>query len=457
MSNFRELPYCMEAEQALIGVILLNPIRINEMLKNFIADCFYVEQHKIIYKKIIDISKNGELNVVSVIDSLQKDKQLDFCEGADYLYHLMRSVIATANIKVYMNVIYDNYILRKLIEHGNDAIELAHNTLGKNVNSIIEENISNLQNLKNNIDVTTDLIDDLNEVISLMASDTIKNNTITTGYHSLDRLGCFVKGELSVIGARPSMGKTAFVLNVCHQIMKHSSIIFFSLEMSKTQLLIRMLSNVSQVKKDTIEKSTYSENDFDKFTDAIELLKKYNDNLIIRDGKMLSISEITSTITSVNLDRIKNKKPLIDMIVIDYFSLLATDPQLMKQPEAMQLAENSKKLAKISKEMNLSVVLVAQLNRNCEARVNKKPMSSDLKGCGQLEQDADVVMLLYREDYYHKNEDGYEDNNHLDIFVEKNRNRKTGGAKLYFDMDTQSISNIFHDTKDFSYDKVGDK
>ena len=403
----REAPMNIGAEQALLGAILSNNLAL-ERVENFLEpEHFSSKINALIFKtlkKLISNDQVADLNTLKVF--LENDPDFISNGGISYLLKISENSISIINSKQYGELIYDLFIRRKLINLGTNLINDSYDNFDdKNSDIIIENTESNLYNLTSDgdtqkgpkqFDNILSLTIDYAEKAYKKSSDVIG---LKTGLNDFDKkIGGLHKSDLIIIAGRPSMGKTAFATNIASNICNgknndnKTNVLFFSLEMSSEQLATRVISELSQISSEGIRTGNLSKTDFEKIIVASEQLK--NLSLFIDDSPALTISSIRT-----RSRRLKRKFGL-DLIIIDYLQLITGESRNSNDNRVKEISDITRGLKAIAKELNIPVVALSQLSRKVEEREEKRPQLADLRESGSIEQDADLVVFLYREEYY---------------------------------------------------------
>ena len=403
----REAPMNIGAEQALLGAIISNNLAL-EKVENFLEpEHFSSKINGLIFKtlkKLISNDQIADLNTLKVF--LENDPDFISNGGISYLLKISENSISIINSKQYGELIYDLFIRRKLIDVGTDLINGSYDDYeDQNSNIIIEKTESDLYNLTNDGDSQKGpkQFDDILSLTVDYAEKAYKKSDevvgLKTGLNDFDKkIGGLHKSDLIIIAGRPSMGKTAFATNIASNICnkkinnKKTNVLFFSLEMSSEQLATRVLSEISQISSEGIRTGNLSKTDFEKIIKASEKLKELS--LFIDDSPALTISSIRT-----RSRRLKRKHGL-DLIIIDYLQLISGESKNLNDNRVKEISDITRGLKAIAKELNIPVVALSQLSRKVEEREEKRPQLADLRESGSIEQDADLVVFLYREEYY---------------------------------------------------------
>jgi replicative DNA helicase len=391
---------------------------------------FYKPGHQKIYDAIKELhSKSQPIDIITVTNVLQARNEMDVAGGPEYLISLLDKTISAANISSHAKIVREKALLRRLIHTNSSLIEKAYDQEFADVESFIDmaeteifkigENRS-ASGLVGSMEIVKASIQKIEELYKRKAEIT----GLATGFTQMDKMTAGLHpGEMTIIAARPSMGKTAFSLNIAQHISLRlkKTVAYFSLEMTKESMMMRMLAAESKVNMGDIRNGRIQDSAWPKLINAASALSEAS--IFIDDTPGISPFEIRS-----RARRLKAEHGL-DCIMIDYLQLMS-----MKQrydSREREVAEISKSLKAIAKELQIPVIALAQLNRGVEGRSDRRPMTSDLRESGSIEQDADVIMMLYRDDYYDKEDQDKQ--GHAEVIIGKQRNGATGTVKLRFD------------------------
>lgn len=447
-NSFRIPPQNLEAEQALLGSIMIRPDAIAEVIDLVNPESFYSERHKEIYKTMLELfARNTPIDLLSLSSRLSEKKVLDNVGGSSYLSEITNSVPSSTNAKHYADIVFKKSTMRRLIEAADHIQGLGYDE-GNELEQILDAvekkifDITNFSGKKKFTELKEILGEAWERIDSLHKS---KNNLrgIPTGFKDLDNLlAGMQKSDLIILAARPSMGKTALALDIARQtaVLHNTPVAVFSLEMSAHQLVDRMLAAESRVNAWALRTGKLSAaEDFDRIRDALDKLSKAP--IYIDDQPGQTILKLRSAAR-----RMKQEKD-VRLIVIDYLQLMLTGMKSNNDSFYQQVTEISRSLKQIARELDIPVLALSQLSRAVESR-GGRPRLSDLRDSGSIEQDADVVMFIHREDKYKEDSDKP---NIAEIMVEKHRNGPTGKIELYFDDKKASFLSMEKgDFKDFN-------
>lgn len=418
-------PHSVESEQSILGSILLDKDAIITVTETIKPGDFYKEAHKIIYECMLSLNNKGEpIDLITLTEELKNQGYLNDVGGISYITSLSTIVPTTSNVKYYADIVKDKSVLRKLIKASNDIISLGYDGTTKiqDVLDKAEKKIFDISQEKTNDDfkpINLVLMDTYDMIENLYTNKSDVTG-ITTGFKDLNKkINGLQRTDLVLIAARPAMGKTAFSLNLVQNaaLKGDASVAVFSLEMSKEQLVQRMLSSQSNVELKKIKTGTLNNNDWPRIIDAMAVLSEAK--IHIDDTPGITISELRSKCRKLKIEK------GLDLILIDYLQLMEGEGN--NESRQQEISKISRSLKKIAKELDCPVVALSQLSRAPEQRADHRPMLSDLRESGAIEQDADIVMFLYRDEYYHPDS---ESKNIGEIIIAKNRHGETGAVEL---------------------------
>lgn len=428
-------PQDLTAEQALLGSIMIKPSALNELISTIAPDDFYSERHRRIYRAMLKLfDKNQPIDLVAMTAGLTDGKQLEAVGGAGYLVELVNLVPSASNLKYYGEIVKKKAQLRRLIDSAERLSELGYRE-EEELESIFEKaekTIFGLVNFSKKafVSIKDTLVEAWERFENLhKTSDSLRG--VPTGFKGLDeRLSGLQKSDLIILAARPSMGKTSLALDIARQVAKRNiPVCIFSLEMSSQQLVDRLIAAESHVDSWKLRTGRLTADDeFSRIRDALDTLAKAP--IFIDDDPSNNISKMKSVAR-----RLKNEHNL-GLIVVDYLQLMI--PRRESDSLVQQVTEISRSLKGLARELDIPLLALSQLNRAVEQR-GGKPRLSDLRDSGSIEQDADVVMFIHRDDKYNEDSDK---KNIAEILIEKHRNGPTGMVELYFDEKRVSFSSV---------------
>ena len=477
----RKAPQSIEMEKAILAAIMIDKDAIDTVREILSEASFYLPSHQKIFSASLKISSRHEpVDIALLAEQLSKDGVLEMCGGPGYLIELSNTVASSANVEFHSRIVAQKFIQRELIRLGNDVIKHGYDST-KDVFETLDETESKIYQLSENY--TSEDPVNTSQVLGGALSDLQKrmdkslNNElqgVETGFKQLNELsGGWQKGDLIIVAGRPGMGKTAFTLTLARNaaVMANQTAVFFSLEMPTNQLMMRLISSESDVEQEKIRRGTINQAELAQVTSKMDKLNKVN--LFFDDTPGLSVMDFRKKVR-----KIKRDHDGLGLIVIDYLQLMTVNMvegngKIISNRE-QQIAFISRSLKSIAKELEVPIIALAQLSRQAENRGTStkpsKPMLSDLRESGSIEQDADMVIFLYREAYYDK-EARDADGNSLEevatISVAKNRNGRTdsfnarfiGKYVKYCDWDDQGLSSNtmrYADIKNKQADDFGD-
>ena len=419
-------PHDIDAEQAVLGSMLTDKDAVNAAIETLKEDAFYREDNRAIYQAIINLySKSEPIDIITLKDELESMDKFEQVGGYEYLASLPDKVPTTANVQKYIKIVEEKAILRRLIKTANEIIELGYDP-AEDVEDIMdnaEKKIFDIMQSKNQKGYTP-IKDVLVESFTKLEELYNRKQHITgvpTGFVELDYKTAGLHGsELILVAARPAMGKTAFALNIATNaaLRGNAPVAIFSLEMSKDQLVNRILCSEAMVDSNKVRTGKLEEDDWVKLAGAIGPLSE--SEIYIDDTPGISVMEIRTKCRKLKME--KN----IGLVVIDYLQLVQGSNKRQASRE-QEISEISRSLKILAKEINVPVIALSQLSRAVEQRPDHRPMLSDLRESGAIEQDADIVMFLYRDDYYNKES---EKKDIAEVIIAKQRGGQTGTVEL---------------------------
>lgn len=448
------VPKSTDAEQAFLGALIMDGTGWEKITDKIDVNDFYESNHQIIFKELLNLAlSNQSIDILVLEEALKSKSVLDKVGGVEYLKALVKKLPTSAHIETYAAIIREKSIMRKLINTSTKIIEQVHQSDEGNVNDVLDKAETEIFGITSETK-TNDGLTKIGPIVSDMVEliyEKKNNNKIDyllTGYKKLDeRLGGLQKSDLIVIAGRPSMGKTAFSMNVALNIVlkQEKKVGFFSLEMSAQQIALRMLSTLSTVSMQQIRTGDYesSSDNTKAVTSAITMMQECD----------FFVDE-TPSITPMDLRakaRRMKREHGVDLIIIDYLQLMGvTRSRNFDQNRVNEISEITRSLKALAKELDIPVIALSQLNRDVEKRNDRRPFLSDLRESGSIEQDADIVMFLYRDEVYNKNA---ETKNTAEVNIAKHRNGEIGQTILTFRAACTRFEDyqapVYEDNKDF--------
>ena len=438
-SSYKIPPQNLEAEQSILGSILLENGAINSVLEVLSKGDFYSEAHRKIFNVMVELSeKNEPVDLITLSNALRDKNLLDTIGGSAYLASLVDNVPSAANVANYAKIVKEKAILRGLIGSATEIITNCYET-GSDVDQVLDQAEHSIFEISENkvrpsFYPIREIVKDSFRSIEYLYSRKQLITGVPTGFEKIDDLTAGLqKSELIIIAGRPSMGKTAFALNIAlHAAMEEQiPAAIFSLEMSKEQLAFRLLSSEAKVDSQRLRKGILGETDWPKLTTAAGRLSEAP--LFIDDTPAITVLEMKA-----KSRRLKADKGL-GLIVVDYIQLMRSSGY--RDSREQEISEISRSLKALAKELRVPVVALSQLNRKVEDRTNRRPQMADLRESGAIEQDADVIAFIYRDEVYNKSEDNI-DKGTAEIIIAKQRNGPTDTVKLAFREKFTSFENL---------------
>lgn len=433
-------PQNIDAEASLLGAILIDSDAIVKIADAISTHDFYDERHQRIYEAAQQLyEQHSPIDVLTLSDQLKSSGLLDMVGGAAYLTELTNYVPTATHVEKYAQIVAQKSLRRRLIKASQSIVGLGFDE-SKNLHELIEEAESKLfeiskQHVGQDVVSLEEILSDSFDRLDELHKDKGKIRGIPTGYRDLDNiLAGLQRSDLAILAARPSMGKTALALNLAHNVALKSKIpvLIFSLEMSKEQLVDRLLAMESGVDAWALRTGNLSDADFEKIGQAMGSLSEAQ--IYIDDTPGITVSDLRT-----KARREAHQRP-IGLIVVDYLQLMSGGGRYgLDGNRVQEISEISRGLKGIARELNVPLLALSQLSRSVESRSPQIPQLADLRESGSIEQDADVVAFLYREDYYKPDTDR---KNITDIFIKKHRNGPTGAIELYFDKERQRFRSL---------------
>ncbi|ANF17245.1 DNA helicase [Buchnera aphidicola (Schlechtendalia chinensis)] len=442
-------PHSIEAEQSILGGLMLDNEQWDCITEKITENDFFSLPHKLIFREMQCLLNRGyPIDLITLSESLEKKGELEKIGRFSYLAELSKNIPSTANISTYAEIVREHSIVREIIQEARKIIHIGYNLQGQTSEQLlnlaeskifnITENRLKINSQPKNIEQILDTT--LKNIEKLLNTSNKGITGINTGYQDLNKKTSGLQpSNLIIIAARPSMGKTTFAMNICENIAMtyEKPVLIFSLEMSGEQIMMRMLSSLSRVNQEKIRTGKLNDEDWSRISSTINILLKKK-NMYIDDSSTLTPTEMRS-----RSRRIYRENNGLSLIMVDYLQLIKV-PSLIGN-RTLEIAEVSRTLKALAKELHVPIIALSQLNRLLEQRGDKRPINSDLRESGSLEQDADLIMFIYRDELYHENTDlkGI-----AEIIIGKQRNGPIGTIKLTFNghwsrFDNYSESNYY--------------
>ena len=430
VDNLKVPPHSIEAEKRILGSLLLSNKSFDEIAGMLIEEDFYQPEHRILYRVIhTQIGKDSPIDMLTLTEKLSALALLAEAGGESYIYDIVGNTPSSGNIKAYAEIVKDRSILRKVLTASAEISSLAYNPGGKNSRDLlneVEQKVFNISDKRAESDGMVRIADVLTTATDKIDQLFQNGDTITgvpTGFTDLDEMTSGLHpGDLVIIAGRPSMGKTALMMNLVESaaITAKKPVIVFSLEMSSESLAMRMLSSLGRIDQSKIRTGKLTDDDWPRLTSAVSMLAEAP--LFIDDTPSLTPAEIRAKVR-----RIARKEGELGLIVVDYLQLMQVPG--IKDNRTLEISEISRSLKILAKEAKVPVIAGSQLNRGLEQRQDKRPMMSDLRESGAIEQDADLIGFIYRDEVYHPDT---AEKGTAEVIIGKQRNGATGKVKLTF-------------------------
>ena len=438
----RKEPQNIDAEINALGCAFLSKEALDKVCEELTSEMFYEKKHKAIYDALFALrNKDVPVDLTTLTNELENEDQLNNAGGIDYLTEILEAVATPANIDHYINIIYEKYILRTLINKSSTIIEECYDEQGDVVGIVenAEKSILavNADRMVKDIKPIQEILVKSQEQLEFLAKNGGEVTGIPTGFYDLDaKTTGLHENELIIIAGRPGMGKSAIAINMATNmaINAKKTVALFNLEMGAVQINNRMISSVGQIDSIKLRTGRMDTTDWKKFNEAYSLLAETK--LFIDDTPGITVSEIRS-----KCRRLKNSPSGLDVIIIDYLQLISSSSKYQGN-RVSEVSEVSRDLKKLAMELEVPVIALAQLSRSVEAREDKRPIMSDLKESGSIEQDADIVMFLYCDDYYKYKSTERPNLSPTELIISKHRSGSTGTVNLLFERTYTNFKNV---------------
>ena len=416
-------PHSLEAEQSVLGGLMLENDAADKIGDVVSADDFYSDAHRIVYRHIVTLIADGKpADVVTVSEALASTQKLDYVGGLAYLGALAQNVPTAANIRHYANIVRERSILRQLAATATEIAESAFNPLGRNAKAVLDEAEAKVLHIAEQGSRGGQNFQKVGELL-VNVVDPSDVTGVPTGFTDLDRKTAGLQeGDLIIIAGRPSMGKTSLALNIGEHVALDTkkAVAVFSMEMGATQLALRMIGSVGRLDQHKLRTGRLARDDWDKLSSALGRLNEAP--ILIDETPALNAIEVRS-----RARRVAKQYGNLGLVIVDYLQLMQASSQ--GENRATELSEISRSMKALAKELRVPVVALSQLNRSLEQRTDKRPVMSDLRESGALEQDADVILFIYRDEVYNPES---KDKGTAEIIISKQRNGPTGTVRVTF-------------------------
>ena len=444
LAQLRLPQFSMESESSVLGGLLLDNNAWDRVGDLLTEGDFYRHEHRLIFmavSKLVNDSKPAD--VITVFEHLQAQGKAQEVGGIVYLNQLAQYVPSATNIRRYAEIVREKAILRKLLTASDEIATQAQNPQGKPVERILDEAEQKIfaigeegSRMKQGFQSLDTLVVDLLDRVQEMADNPMDVTGVPTVFADLDRMTSGLQaGDLVVLAARPSMGKTSFAVNIAEHVALHEQlpVAIFSMEMGAAQLAVRIVGSIGRINQGNLRTGKLTDEEWSRLSEAIESLRQVS--LHIDETPGLTPSELRA-----NARRLARSCGKLGLIVVDYLQLMSgSGSGTSGDNRATELGEISSGLKMLAKELQCPVIALSQLNRSVEQRTDKRPMMSDLRESGAIEQDADIIMFIYRDDYYNKDS---KEPNVAEVIIGKQRNGPTGTVKLYFQKNQTRFENL---------------
>lgn len=424
-------PHSIEAEQSVLGGLMLDNNAWDRVAEKVVKDDFYLRQHRAIFSAMAGLMlQNNPIDLITVSEALEKEKLLEDSGGFAYLAEIAKNTPSAANIVAYAEIVRERAVVRELIGTANEVADACYNPEGRSSEELLDFAESKVFKIAEQREDANEGPKDLNSILSstvdrieeLMRSDNNGITGLTSGFSDLDKMTSgFQPSDLIIVAARPSMGKTTFAMNLVETaaLTSDKPALVFSLEMPADSIMMRMLASLGRIDQTKVRTGNLDDDDWARLASTLGIMQEKG-KLYIDDSSGLTPTEVRS-----RARRIAREHGGLSMIMIDYL-------QLMRSPEfkdnrTLEIADISASLKALAKELNIPVIALAQLNRGLEQRADKRPVNSDLRESGSIEQDADLIMFIYRDEVYHEDS---ADKGTAEIIIGKHRNGPIGRIRL---------------------------
>ncbi len=442
------MPNNLEAEESVLGACFLSKYALQKATESLLPESFYSEKNAKIFTAMMDLSEEKTpIDLTTITSHLKKKNELNEVGGVEYLTEILNFVPTASNVDYYIQNVEETAILRRLIETANDIATEGYRT-DETVNEILDSSekkiLSIVKNRKSSeFRSIKDVLLKTQSDLERLSENKSEITGLATGWYDLDKLTTGLHpNEFIIIAARPAMGKTAFALNLAtHAAMtQDKSVAVFNLEMSAEQLAMRILSSLGQLEGFKLRTGNLMNNDWKRINEAVSQLS--NTNLVIDDTPGITIGEIRA-----KCRRLASSEKGLSLVIIDYLQLISGGKNYGANRQ-QEVSDISRSLKTLAMELNVPIIALSQLSRSVEGREDKRPLMSDLRESGSIEQDADIVAFLYRDDYYNK-EARTEDNTSIsELIIGKHRNGPTATIELLFKKNTSTFLNLKRENKE---------
>ncbi len=445
-------PHSLEAEQSVLGGLMLNSDLFDQVSERVVKDDFYSRSHQLIFAAMSVLLERGEpLDLVTVSEELDKKGELEAVGGIPYLSDIARNTPSVANLTAYASIVRERAVVREMIRVANEIADAGFNPDGRDSSQLLDLAESKVFKIAEKRANANEGPEDIKAVLSKTVDkiEQLFNNPhngvtgVSTGYSDLDKMTAGLQpSDLVIVAARPSMGKTTFAMNLCeHAAMNEDKpVLIFSLEMPSEQIMMRMLASLGRVDQTKIRTGQLNDDDWARVSSTMGIMMEQG-KMYIDDGSGLTPTEVRS-----RARRVAREHGGLSMIMVDYLQLMQVPA--LSDNRTLEIAEISRSLKALAKELQCPVVALSQLNRSLEQRADKRPVNSDLRESGSIEQDADLIMFIYRDEVYHPDT---AENGLAEIIIGKQRNGPIGKVPLTFQGQFSRFDNYAGNS--FDYDE----
>ena len=441
----RTLPNNLEAEQSVLGACFLSKYALQKAAESLSSESFYNEKNSKIFSTMLDlIEEKSPIDITTVTSHLKKKNELSEVGGVEYLTEIVNFVPTASNVDYYIQNVEESALLRGLIETATQIAEEGYRT-DETVNEILDNSEKKILNIVKNrksseFRTIKEILTKAQADLELLSQSKGEITGLATGWYDFDRITTGLHpNEFIIIAARPAVGKTAFALNIATHVAmsQDKSVAVFNLEMSAEQLAMRILSSLGQIDGFKLKTGNLLSNDWKRVNEASSQLA--NTNLVIDDTPGITIGEVRA-----KCRRLASSEKGLSLIIIDYLQLLSGGKNYGANRQ-QEVSDISRSLKTLAMELGVPVIALSQLSRGVESREDKRPLMSDLRESGSIEQDADIVMFLYRDDYYNKEMRSEDNNSVIEINIAKHRSGPTATIELLFKKNTSTFLNLRKD------------
>lgn len=433
LNDIKKLPYSLEAEQSVLGSLMLDNTKWEYVCVQIKSEDFFNYAHRIIFSEMENLLVlNKPIDLITLSESLEVRGKLELIGGFSYLAELSKNVPSVSNVIAYVNIVRERSVMRSVITVANEIADAGYNLQGRSSDELLDFAESLVFQISHNrigcnfrLKGIDSVLEDTITYIEQMCNKSKCGITgVSSGYRDLDiKTDGLQKSDLIIIAARPSMGKTTFAMNVCENaaMTEKKPVLIFSLEMSSEQIMVRILASLSRIDQIRIRSGRLNHDDRQKISSVMALLLEKR-NIYIDDSAFLTPADVRG-----RARRLCKEHDGLSLIMIDYLQLMRV-PALSNN-RTLEISEISRSLKSLAKELKVPIIAISQLNRSLEQRVDKHPMNSDLRDSGAIEQDADLILFIYRDEVYHENS---EMKGVAEIILGKQRNGPIGTVRLVF-------------------------